>query len=47
MASGMTKDKIEIHEFVDWTKGCIALRNHEVEVLKRYVKLGTKVIIIK
>lgn len=41
-----TKDKIEIHEFVDWTKGCIALRNHEIEELNRYINLGTKVSII-
>jgi murein L,D-transpeptidase YafK len=41
-----TKDKIEIHEFVDWTKGCIAMRNHEIDELNRYIHIGTKVSII-
>jgi len=40
-----TKDKIEIHQFVDWTKGCIAMRNDEVDTLRRYIGPGTKVII--
>lgn len=40
-----TKDKIEIHQFVDWTKGCIAMRNDEVDTLRRYITPGTKVII--
>ncbi len=41
-----TKDKLEIHEIVDWTKGCIAMRNDEVEQLNRYIHLGTKVSIV-
>lgn len=41
-----TEDKIEIHQIANWTQGCIALRNHEVEILKRYVKNGTKISII-
>lgn len=40
-----TKEKLEIHQFADWTKGCIAMRNDEVEVLRRYISPGTKVII--
>jgi murein L,D-transpeptidase YafK len=40
-----TKDKLEIHQFADWTKGCIAMRNDEVEVLRRYITQGTRVII--
>jgi murein L,D-transpeptidase YafK len=40
-----TKDKLEIHQFADWTKGCIAMRNDEVEVLRRYISQGTRVII--
>ncbi len=40
-----TKDKIEIHQLADWTKGCIAMRNNEVEALNRYVSAGTKVTI--
>lgn len=40
-----TKEKIEIHEMANWTKGCIALRNSEIEQLLRYVKKGTTVTI--
>ncbi len=42
-----TKDKIEIHQIADWTQGCIALRNHEVEELSRYIDVGTQVSIIE
>tara|TARA_R110002049_G_scaffold285705_12_gene467233 strand:+ start:1461 stop:2036 length:576 start_codon:yes stop_codon:yes gene_type:complete len=41
-----TKEKLEIHQLADWTKGCIAMRNDEVEVLRRYISPGTKVTII-
>lgn len=40
-----TKDKLEIHEMADWTQGCIALRNEEIDQLKQYVSVGTPVII--
>lgn len=40
-----TKDKIEIHQLADWTQGCIAMRNDEVEVLSRYISSGTRVTI--
>jgi len=40
-----TKDKLEIHQFADWTKGCIAMRNDEVDTLRRYISPGTKVLI--
>ena len=40
-----TKDKLEIHQLANWTQGCIALRNTEVEQLSRYVVKGTPVII--
>lgn len=40
-----TKDKIEIHQFADWTQGCIAMRNEEIEALSRYISAGTKVTI--
>lgn len=38
-----TKDKLEIHQLANWTQGCIALRNEEVEQLARYVDKGTTV----
>jgi len=40
-----TQDKLDIHQFADWTQGCIALRNDEIDDLKRYIKVGTKVTI--
>ena len=40
-----TEDKIDIHEVANWTKGCIALRNKEVDLLARIVGPGTPVII--
>ena len=41
-----TKDKIEIHQVADWTQGCIAMRNDEIEELSRYVHVGTQINII-
>ena len=41
-----TQDKVEIHQMTNWTKGCIALRNSEIEELNKYVSHGTSVIII-
>ena len=40
-----TKDKLEIHQLADWTKGCIAMRNDEIDMLRRYITPGTKVLI--
>lgn len=41
-----TPDKIEIHQIADWTQGCIAMRNHEMEELSRYIDVGTTISII-
>lgn len=41
-----TKDKIEIHQVADWTQGCIAMRNNEIEELSRYIGVGTAITII-
>jgi murein L,D-transpeptidase YafK len=40
-----TKDKVEIHRLANWTQGCIALRNNEIEQLTHYVSKGTSVTI--
>lgn len=40
-----TQDKLEIHQIANWTQGCIALRNKEVEQLAYYVGKGTSVTI--
>jgi murein L,D-transpeptidase YafK len=41
-----TNEKIEIHEMSDWTKGCIAIRNSEIEQLSRYIEVGTPLKIV-
>ena len=43
---GQTTDKkLTIHQELDWTEGCIALTNEEIIELKKYVDVGTQVII--
>ena len=37
--------KLDIHRSQNWTRGCIALRNEEVNELRDYVTRGTRVII--
>lgn len=41
-----TPDKISIHKIADWTQGCIAMRNDEVDELSRYIQVGTQVKIV-
>lgn len=41
----ITDEKMMIHEGANWTEGCIALTNDEVEELKQYVGIGTRVVI--
>jgi murein L,D-transpeptidase YafK len=35
----------DIHRKFDWTKGCIALTNEEIEQLAEWVQVGTRVVI--
>jgi len=41
----ITDKKLQIHHALNWTEGCVALTNEDVEELRRNVPLGTKVII--
>lgn len=41
----VTGRKLKIHSAFNWTDGCIALKNEEIRDLRRYVSLGTRVII--
>jgi murein L,D-transpeptidase YafK len=41
-----SKEKVKIHQNIDWTEGCIALRNAEVEELSQYVTVGTEIHIV-
>lgn len=38
-----TKQKLLIHKNINWTEGCIAVENHEVRELKKFIKIGTLV----
>ena len=40
-----TPDKVLIHDNLDWTEGCIALRNAQVHELKSFLGVGTRVVI--
>jgi len=37
--------RLRIHRALDWTQGCVALTNEDIEELRRYVRKGTKVVI--
>lgn len=38
-------DRLGKHMKVDWTEGCIALTNEQMEELRRYISIGTRVVI--
>lgn len=40
-----TDKKLEIHGLTNWTKGCIAMRNHEIDELMAYISEKTPVLI--
>jgi len=39
------EQKLVIHHEANWTEGCIALTNEEINELRQYVKIGTQVVI--
>jgi murein L,D-transpeptidase YafK len=41
----VTPERLNIHEVFNWTNGCIALTNDQINDLKQYVSIGTKVVI--
>lgn len=42
---GLGKADPEIHERFNWTKGCVAVTNKQIMKLRKYIKLGTIVVI--
>ena len=42
---GLGDGNIKIHRMFNWTRGCIAVTNEQIERLSRIVQLGTKVVI--
>ncbi|MGH8526198.1 MAG: L,D-transpeptidase family protein, partial [Gammaproteobacteria bacterium] len=41
----VTPQKWDIHQNVNWTEGCIALTNEQIDSLRKHVGIGTKVVI--
>jgi murein L,D-transpeptidase YafK len=41
----ITPKKLDIHRSLNWTQGCIALSNEEIDELRQYVTVGTRVFI--
>ncbi len=42
-----TPEKVHIQNKLDWTQGCIALRNHDLHELRSFVEVGTRVVIVE
>jgi len=42
---GIGKGSVAVHEDFNWTNGCIALTNAQIDDLSNWVRIGTKVII--
>lgn len=42
---GLGHGNLRIHREFNWTKGCIAMTNAEIERLARWVQVGTRVVI--
>ncbi len=40
-----TEEKLTIHELSNWTDGCIALTNEQINDLMKYMSIGTQVVI--
>lgn len=40
-----TAERLQVHRVLDWTQGCIALNNRDVNELRHYVRVGTRVVI--
>ena len=40
-----TPEKVHIQNKLDWTQGCIALRNHDLHELREFIEVGTRVVI--
>jgi len=41
----VSADTLKIHQANNWTDGCIALKNEEINELRHYVSIGTTIII--
>ena len=41
----VTQERLKNHAVFNWTNGCIALTNEQINDLKKYVSIGTRVVI--
>ncbi len=41
----VTNQKLSIHNSLNWTQGCIAMTNEEIDNLKKFINIDTRVII--
>ncbi len=41
-----TRRKLAIHRNFNWTQGCIALTNAEIDDLRQFIRRGTKIVIV-
>lgn len=44
---GLGKANPEIHQMLNWTNGCIALNNTQIDHLAELVSIGTRVVIVE
>jgi murein L,D-transpeptidase YafK len=42
---GLGRADPDLHEAANWTEGCVALTNEQIDRLRRYVRIGTTVVI--
>jgi murein L,D-transpeptidase YafK len=42
---GLGKANPRLHEIANWTEGCIAVTNEQIDQIRRHVKIGTPVLI--
>ncbi len=42
---GVGNGNLEVHESFNWTHGCVALSNRQIDALAAHVRIGTRVVI--
>ncbi|MDY6943003.1 MAG: L,D-transpeptidase [Pseudomonadota bacterium] len=42
---GVGEGDAQIHRRFNWTQGCVALTNSQIDILRSWIKLGTRVVI--
>jgi hypothetical protein len=42
---GLGRADPRLHEMADWTRGCVAVTNEQIDILRRHVYIGMAVVI--